>query len=235
MATPIKFSYAFQAIVDIVNQVPYSYEALIRGLNNEPPTTIFARISSICMADFDQTAREVAIALAAKLGAHKINLNFLPSSLSVSQYLEKTIAVLEKNHLNPNQLIIEITESEIIHHQNDFLNSINLCRSAGIKIAVDDFGAGYSGLNLLVNFQPDIIKLDMQLIRKIDAHGPRQAVIKAILEVCTALGIDVIAEGVETLPEYLWLKEQGICLFQGYLFSRPSFECLSPVNYPDKK
>ncbi|STX29428.1 signal transduction protein (EAL/GGDEF domain protein) [Legionella beliardensis] len=234
MATKVNFSYAFQPIVDVDNKVPYYYEALIRGLNNEPPTNVFAQISRVSFADFDQEARERAIKLAVQLGLkYDLSLNFLPSSLSAGNYLDRTIAALKENDFKTNQLIIEITESEIIHHHHDFLYGINKCRSQGIKIAIDDFGAGYSGLNLLVNCQPDIIKLDIQLIRKIDSHGPKQAVVRAILEVCTELGIDVIAEGVETLPEYNWLKQQGIYLFQGYLFAKPGFECLPSVSYPE--
>ncbi|WP_419418923.1 EAL domain-containing protein [Legionella sp. D16C41] len=234
MASKVKFSYAFQPIVDVVNKIPFSYEALIRGINNEPPTNVFAHVSRISFPDFDQEAREFAIGLAARLGLNcNLNLNFLPNSLAENKYIDKTIATLIENHFKPEQLIIEITESEFIHYHSDFFYGVNQCRRKGIRIAVDDFGAGYSGLNLLVNFQPEFIKLDMQLIRKIDTHGPRQAVVRAILEVCTALGIDVIAEGVETLAEYNWLKKQGISLFQGYLLARPGFECLPSISYPE--
>jgi blue light- and temperature-responsive anti-repressor len=234
MTQNIHFSYAFQPIVDVINRVPYSYEALIRGPNNEPPTSIFAQVSRISLPDFDQHAREFAIKLAVQLGLKlNLNLNFLPNSLSVGSYIEKTLAALKENGLNPNQLIIEVPESEIIHHQQDFLYSVRQCRSKGIRLAVDDFGAGYSGLNLLLTLQPDFIKLDMQLIRKIDVNYSRQAVVKAIVEVCRELNINVVAEGVESLSEYHWLTKQGIFLFQGYLLSRPGFECLPPINFPE--
>lgn len=234
MTQQVNFSYAFQPIVDAVNRVPYSYEALIRGSNNEPPTIIFAQVSKISLPDFDQRAREFAIKLAVQLGLTcNLNLNFLPNSLSAGGYIDKTLAAIKENQLNPHQLIIEVPECEIIHHQQDFLYSVRQCRSKGIRIAIDDFGAGYSGLNLLLNLQPDFIKLDMQLIRKIDAHPSRQAVIKAILEVCRELNINVIAEGVENPSEYKWLTEQGISLFQGYLLSKPGFECLPVITFPD--
>jgi EAL domain-containing protein (putative c-di-GMP-specific phosphodiesterase class I) len=99
-------------------------------------------------------------------------------------------------------------------------------------VAIDDFGAGYSGLNLLADFQPDQIKLDMKLVRGIERHGPRQAIVRAIDQACQDLGIDVIAEGVETVEEYAWLANQGIKLFQGYLFAKPAFESFPPVHYP---
>jgi EAL domain-containing protein (putative c-di-GMP-specific phosphodiesterase class I) len=100
-------------------------------------------------------------------------------------------------------------------------------------VAIDDFGAGYSGLNLLADFQPDQIKLDMKLVHGIECCGPRQAIVRAIDQACRDLGIDIIAEGVETVEEYTWLANQDIGLFQGYLFAKPAFESFPPVHYPE--
>jgi EAL domain-containing protein (putative c-di-GMP-specific phosphodiesterase class I) len=73
----------------------------------------------------------------------------------------------------------------------------------------------------------------MKLIRGIERHGPRQAIVRAINQICFELGIDVIAEGVETEMEYAWLASQGIHLYQGYLFAKPGFESLPSVHYPE--
>jgi EAL domain-containing protein (putative c-di-GMP-specific phosphodiesterase class I) len=73
----------------------------------------------------------------------------------------------------------------------------------------------------------------MKLIAGIERHGPRQAIVRAISQICSDLGIDIIAEGIETEYEYAWLASQEIRLFQGYLFAKPSFESFSPVHYPD--
>ena len=124
-----------------------------------------------------------------------------------------------------------MTEREGIVDQASFAELINEYRGLGLKVALDDFGAGYSGLNLLSNFQPDQIKLDMSLIRGIERHGPRQAIARAIGQVCFELGIDVIAEGIETVEEYGWLANAGVRLFQGYLFAKPAFEAFPPVHY----
>jgi EAL domain-containing protein (putative c-di-GMP-specific phosphodiesterase class I) len=130
--------------------------------------------------------------------------------------------------------VIEVTEGEVIVDTAHFAELINEYRALGMKFAIDDFGAGYSGLNLLVNFQPDQIKLDMFLVRGIDGHGPRQAIVRAIDQVCFDLGIDVIAEGVETIAEYEWLADQGVRLFQGYLFAKPGFESFPLIHYPER-
>ena len=87
--------------------------------------------------------------------------------------------------------MLEVTEGEIIADMTHFASLINEYRGLGLKVAIDDFGAGYSGLNLLVNFQPDQIKLDMFLVRGIEAHGPRQAIVRAIDQACRDLGVDV--------------------------------------------
>ena len=97
----------------------------------------------------------------------------------------------------------------------------------GLKVAIDHFGAGYSGLNMLADFQPSQIKIDMKLVGGIERNGSRQAIVRAVVQACTDLGIDVIAEGVESLQEYAWFSEHGVRPFQGYLFTRPGFESLA--------
>jgi EAL domain-containing protein (putative c-di-GMP-specific phosphodiesterase class I) len=103
---------------------------------------------------------------------------------------------------------------------------MNSYRARGLRVAIDDFGAGYSGLNLLAEFQPDAIKLDIQLVRDIESKGPRQAIVRAVIQACDDLGIEVVAEGVESEAEYRWFKRIGVRLFQGYYFCRPGFESL---------
>ena len=100
----------------------------------------------------------------------------------------------------------------------------------GFKTALDDFGAGYAGLNLLASFQPDIIKIDMELIRNIDASKSRQAIVKAVTRMCEELEVVVVAEGVETQSERDALLNFGINLFQGYFFCKPAFKAEGKVN-----
>jgi EAL domain-containing protein (putative c-di-GMP-specific phosphodiesterase class I) len=105
----------------------------------------------------------------------------------------------------------------------------------GFLTAIDDFGAGFAGLNLLADFQPDIIKLDMGLIRDINRHAARQSIVRSITRICEELKIGIIAEGVETIEECRYLQDIGINLMQGYLFSKPLFQqCGSSeaLNWP---
>ena len=140
----------------------------------------------------------------------------------------------EQYQILPEQIILEILESEIIEDFQIFADALREYRDAGLLFAIDDFGAGYAGLNLLAEFQPHMIKLDLHLIRGVHHKGPRQAIIRGLLRTCFELGIDIIAEGVETEREYRWLRAEGVDLFQGYLFAKPAFESLSTDFYIPK-
>jgi blue light- and temperature-responsive anti-repressor len=228
------FSFAFQPIVDASKREVVSYEALIRGACNESAPHVFQRVSRDGLFAFDQKARAHAINVAMRLGIScHLNLNFLPRSLEASpQSIVSTLEAANRVNLPIKRIVIELVECEIIEDHSHFSRLINEYRGLGLKVAIDDFGAGYSGLNLLAEFQPDQVKLDMKLISGIERHGPRQSIVRAVSEVCSDLGIEIIAEGVETEEEYAWLASQGIRLFQGYLFAKPGFESFPPVHYP---
>lgn len=228
------FSYAFQPIVDVLTREIFSYEALIRGPANEPAGRVLANVPEQDRYRFDEDSRVAAIAMAVRLGLDcHLNLNFLPRGLYASEAaITRTLAAAARHALPIERVILEVTEGEVIADYAHLGQQLNLFRSMGLKVAIDDFGAGYSGLNMLAEFQPDQIKIDMNLVRGIQRHGPRQAIVRAVVQVCGDLGIDVIAEGVESLEEYDWFVECGVRLFQGYLVARPGFECLPRAQYP---
>jgi len=229
------FTFAFQPIVDTETREIISYEALIRGLNNESAYEVLQQVPAVRLFAFDQGARVKAIDLAMRLGIGcNLNLNFLPRSLdSSAESILTTLEAANRANFPIKRIVLEAVEGEIIDNTSHFTQLINKYRGMGLKVAIDDFGAGYSGLNLLAEFQPDKVKLDMKLIRGIERNGPRQAIVRAVNQLCIDLGIDVVAEGVETQPEYAWLARQGIRLFQGYLFAKPAFESLPAVHYPE--
>jgi EAL domain-containing protein (putative c-di-GMP-specific phosphodiesterase class I)/CheY-like chemotaxis protein len=105
---------------------------------------------------------------------------------------------------------------------------VEMLRKRGYRIAVDDLGAGYAALGALATLEPEIVKLDMSLVRDIDRHPRKLRVVGAIATLCRELGSRVVAEGVETTSELRTLREAGIELIQGYLLARPSRELLTP-------
>jgi EAL domain-containing protein (putative c-di-GMP-specific phosphodiesterase class I) len=229
-----EFSFAYQPIVDIETRTVFAYEALVRGRANEPAGVIFGAIDPRDLHRFDRMARIRAIELAASLGLEtSLSLNLLPQSLDgAPDAVSSTIEAAMRARIPARNIIIEVTEGEMIHDPAGFAKRMNTYRAQGIRFAIDDFGAGFSGLNLLAEFQPDEVKLDMHLVRDIESKGPRQAIVRAVMQVCEDLGIDVIAEGVESDAEYRWFKRAGVRLFQGYLFCRPAFEALPAPIFP---
>ncbi len=229
------FSFAFQPIVDTHARVVHSHEALVRGLNNESASQVISRYSGDRMSAFDAACRSKAIEVAARIGVQThLNLNCLPSAvLNVAIGLDSMIEAANKHSFPLSRIIVEVTESEVIDNHACFAKVVNEYRRVGVGLAIDDFGAGYSGLTMLSEFQPDIVKLDMSLVRDIQSHGPRQAIVRAIAQVCVDLGIDFVVEGVETIDEFAWFSDLGVNLYQGHLFAKPMFENIPTFHIPD--
>ncbi len=227
------FTFAFQPIVNVTSGEIMSFEALVRGVNNETARQVMQQVGTTDLHSFDELLRSAAIPLAARLGIEcDLNLNMMPGSLESSgSAIASTLAIAEQHDISAKRITLEITESEIINDYTLFVEAINKHRNSGLKIAIDDFGAGHAGLNLLAEFQPDTIKLDISLVRNVDDHGPRQAIVRGVKRTCEDLGIDIVAEVVETLNEYWWFREEGIELFQGDLFAKPAFEELPLAFY----
>ena len=231
----VDFSFAFQPIVDTHARVVYSHEALVRGLHNESASEVLNRYSTDRMAAFDAACRTKAIEVAAGIGVQThLNLNCLPCAvLNKATGLDSTIEAANKHSFPLDRIIVEVTEAEVIDDHVRFAKVVNEYRRVGVRLAIDDFGAGYSGLTMLSEFQPDIVKLDMRLVRDIQSHGPRQAIVRAIAQVCVDLGIDFVIEGVETMDEFAWFSDLGVNLYQGYLFAKPMFEAMPTFHIPD--
>ncbi|MFP5226279.1 MAG: EAL domain-containing protein [Acidobacteriota bacterium] len=229
-----EYSFAFQPIVDAVARKVIACEALIRGPWDEPAWQVLNQVSPARLHFFDQTARLSAIELAVRLGIDRpLHFNFLPRSLDASP--KAALALIDAARqagVPPDRIVLEVPEAEIILERTRFAALLREARALGLRLAIDDFGATYASLTILDDLEPDQIKLDMRLIRAVDRPGPRQHILRAIRRACYDLDIDVIAEGVETLAEYQFLAGQRIRLFQGYLFAKPAFEALPPVQYP---
>jgi EAL domain-containing protein (putative c-di-GMP-specific phosphodiesterase class I) len=227
------YSFAFQPIVSATDGSIFSYEALLRGTNQEPAMDVINNIVATRKSGFHDESRVLALQWAASQGlSTHLNLNIMPSAvLSSTSAIPSTLEAAARFHIAPEQIVLEILESEIIGSLKGLSAALREYRSTGLLFAIDDFGAGYAGLNLLAEFQPDILKLDLRLVRDIEKKGPRQAIVRGVRRTCTDLGIEIIAEGVETESEFRWLKKEGIRLFQGYLFARPSFEKLLDSFY----
>lgn len=233
-----QFSYAYQPIVDIDMRSIYAHEALVRGPQGEGATTVLSKVNEANRYRFDQACRAKAIKTAAQLGmTSRLSINFMPNAIYRPELCIRATLAAAKTHGFPvEQIIFETVEGEHINDGKWLAEILREYKRIGFLTAIDDFGAGYAGLNLLSEFQPDIVKLDMGLVRGIDRNRPRQAIARGVVRICEELSIRVIVEGIETLGECLFLKDLGVSLMQGYLFSKPLFEACANaerVNWPE--
>ncbi len=228
------FTMAFQPILDVVEGEVYAQEALVRGLNGEGAGAILGRITEANRFAFDQRCRVKAVELAARLGLPgRVSINFLPNAVyEPSHCLRTTLEAARRTGTPLDRIILEVTEGERVTDAQHLKRILVTYKRSGLLTAIDDFGAGYSGLNLLAEYQPDIIKLDMHLVRGIDLEAARRAIVAGIVGVCRALGITPIAEGIETEGEMRTLRELGIRHMQGYLFARPQLGTVPTVIWP---
>lgn len=181
---------------------------------------------------FDQLCRTRAISTAARLGmASYLSINFLPNAVYRPEMCIRSTLEAAKAHNFPlDRLIFETVESEQLGDNKHLTNILREYREFGFKTAIDDFGAGHSGLTLLADFQPDLIKLDMALVRNVHLDRARQVIVRGIVTMCKDLNVTVIAEGIEHTGERDFLADCGIYLMQGYWFAKPAFQALPPID-----
>ncbi|MCI9871824.1 EAL domain-containing protein [Arthrobacter humicola] len=226
---------AFQPIYDAVAGRVWGSEALVRGLTGEGAFHVLSRVAPEQKYRFDQDCRVKAIELASRLfpaGEDLIlSINFMPNAVyEPAACLRATLLAARRCSFPTSSIMFEFTENEEVSDTAHLTNIITEYRKHGFTTAIDDFGAGHAGLGLLADFQPDLVKIDMKLIRGIDTSPAFQAVVAGIVGIAKELDITVLAEGTETEAEFRILKEAGIRLFQGYWFAKPAFEELPQIQ-----
>ncbi len=232
-----EFTMAFQPIVHATNQSIFAFEALVRGLEGQSAGSILAQVGPHNRYWFDQTCRIKAIQLASRLGLPNytntlLSINFLPNAVYQPQAcIRATLEAAHSCQFPTNRIMFEVTEGERIEHPEHLSSIFTEYMRQGFTTAMDDFGAGYSGLNLLATFQPQVLKIDMELTRSINSHKTRRIIVEGIVLVAGRLGITVIAEGIETPEERDCLIDLGIPLQQGFLFARPGLQQLPEPRF----
>lgn len=231
-ALDFDFLFAYQPIVDLAKRSIFAHEALVRGPNGESAYSVLSQVTDENRYSFDQACRVQAIRGASELGMKELlSINFLPNAVyQPSACIRSTFEAARLYQFPIEQIIFEVTEGEQVMDRPHLVNIFREYRRFGFRTAIDDFGAGYAGLNLLSEYQPDIIKIDMELVRDVDTSKPKQAIIEGIVSMCAALNVRVLAEGIETAAERDFLHNTGIDLMQGYLFCKPAFNAIGIVD-----
>ncbi|CAK9884856.1 MAG: Blue light- and temperature-regulated antirepressor BluF [Candidatus Erwinia impunctatus] len=228
----IDFTMAFQPIIDCKRKQIFGYEALVRGCNNESAFSVLSKVTDKQRYHFDQHCRVKAISLASQLGLSGVlSINFLPNAIyRPERCIQTTLEAARRYQFPVENIMFEFTENEQATDSKQLMSIIECYTKLNLRTAIDDFGAGYSGLNLLADFQTDLVKLDMALIRHIHKDRNRQIIVKHTVDMLRALNIEILAEGVETKEEYDFLKTLDIDYVQGYYFAHPGFESLPEVD-----
>ena len=231
---PFPFTMAFQAIVHASGI--FAYEALVRGPAGESAGSVLAQVNESNKYAFDQACRVKAIEMAAQLSPgnpQRVSINFMPGAVYRPETcIRKTLETAERVGVPLRNIIFEVTEGERVTDRAHLISIFREYRKHGLQTAIDDFGAGYAGLDLLAEFQPDILKLDMALVRGIDHRHASRSIVRSVVSMCRELDIQLIAEGVETPAELTTLLKLEVQFFQGYLFAKPQLERFAPATLP---
>ncbi|MFA7624088.1 MAG: EAL domain-containing protein [Pusillimonas sp.] len=221
-----QFSYAYQPILDVKKHSVFAHEALVRGPAGESAFSVLSKVNEDNRYKFDQACRVKAIQTAAAINLpSRLSINFMPNAIYKPELcIRTTLEAARQFNFPIDRIIFETVEGEQVNDGKWLAQVLKEYQRIGFLTAIDDFGAGFAGLNLLADFHPDILKLDMGLVRDIHVSKSRQAIVRGIAGIAAELDIMLVAEGVEVLDEYLCLRDLGIDLMQGYLFSKPLFE-----------
>ena len=219
------FTMAFQPIVDLSRDRIWGHEALVRGINGEGAGHILSRVTDDVRYRFDQNCRVKAIELAGDLfpdDGSRLSINFMPNAVyEPAACIRTTLMAAARVGFCSKRIVFEFTENEPVTDIAHVNNIISVYRRHGFLTAIDDFGAGFAGLTVLSSLMPDMIKIDMELIRDVNENRRKQAIVQGLTAICGDLGIIVLAEGVESEPEATALRDMGIHLMQGFYFARP--------------
>lgn len=205
----------------------YAYELLARFYHADGsmiyPNEIFAAAKARGrLYALDRTCRLTAVRHAKNI-TQKAFINFIPTSIYSPEFcLRSTIHLANKLGIDPYRLIFEVVESEKVEDMDHLKNILDYYHSKGFEYALDDVGEGYNTVEVLSFLRPNYMKLDIKYVQGVSTDVEKQKVAEDFLEKSLAVGSVPLAEGIEEIEDFEWLKDKGYELFQGYLFGKPA-------------
>ncbi len=206
----------------------YGYKCLMRAQVEDDVVMPGPMIEMARRADLvfqlDLAARRAAITGAAACHIQcKVFVNFMPNAIfNPESCLESTVRLIDEVGLTREQVVFEITESERLPESTYLKQIVDYYREHHFGVALDDVGAGFSSLGVLLAVRPDYVKIDMSLTRNVHLDADKALVASKLLETVQGLGMQTIAEGIEQPEELAWCTEHGVDFVQGFLFARPA-------------
>ncbi len=216
-----KLWMAYQPIISWSQKQMFGFEALLRTSEIAVPHPGVFLAAAERLRTLDTLGRTIRASVASTLAANPARtaafVNLHANDLSDESLYSLNAPLTEF----ASRVVLEITERESIDHIDDLKSRVDRLRALGFRIAIDDLGAGYAGLTAIAQLEPDIVKLDMSLVRGVATERTKRKLISSLVSVSADLGILVVAEGIETADERDALVDLGCDLLQGYLFARP--------------
>jgi EAL domain-containing protein (putative c-di-GMP-specific phosphodiesterase class I) len=224
-----RLAVAFQPIVDAqtLDRID-GYEALLRGVDRGRGAIAPARLLSAArdaglVPELERQVHDLAASTVSLFEPdQRLFINMTPTTACHRILgLEALRAAVERWMLDPGRVVVELTECEQMPDSADLRGIVERVHEAGFALALDDLGAGFSNLNLIHELEPDIIKLDMALVRDIHRDRVKAAIAETTIDMAQQLGITVVAEGIEQIEEFAWIRARGVEYAQGFLLGRP--------------
>jgi len=218
---------AFQPILLLRDRTVLGFEALSRGARGsglESADALFGTAERHgLLIELDRLCRARALLSAGRLPTNaRVFVNTLPATIRDPTFRGKPlIDFLDRAQVSPDRIVIEITERLVIENYAMFRDAMSDFTALGMSFAVDDVGAGYSGLELIARLHPHFLKIDMALVRNVHTSVVNQAMVKAIVTMSRAIGATVIAEGIHSQDELAMLDQLGVDFGQGFFLARP--------------
>ncbi len=226
-----EFRMHYQPLVNIETGEVEGAEALIRWIHPERGTIMpgdfiwlaeeTGFILEIGEWVLNKTCRQIQKWVESGVITGRVSVNLSAIQFAQPDILERVKSILTETGCSASFLEIEITESILVAHPETMRKTVENFKAEGITVAIDDFGTGYSSLAYLKRFQPDQLKIDRSFIHDVISDTGDIAIIRAIISLGHALGLSLVAEGVETREQAEFLKSEGCDLAQGYLYGKP--------------
>jgi len=220
----------FQPIFSMETGEPLGFEGLVRPIDGAPfpnAGSLFAAAEAANKTvELDLLCLEVVAAGAAQLPEDAyLSVNLSPRTLESSDFRSSDVKGIFRRHgIALDRIVLELTERETVEDLDQLRGNVKKLRSAGLRLAADDVGAGNAGLRLLSEIQFDVVKIDLSLIQNGSSHDPSHAILRALQGLAAQWGASVVAEGIETSEQLSVVRGLGITAGQGYLLGRPAKE-----------
>lgn len=221
------FHHYFQPIFDVKHQEKIGYEVLLRSsVFPNPDYTFQAAKKAKRLYELDEKSIEKALDTyhTSSFVQQELTLfmNVFPSSIIHDEFEEVLCQLLENYRINREQIVLEISESELIEDPELFLDAIKSLKRQGFAIALDDVGKGYANFDMMIDLDPDYIKLDRLFSDHLDQSKKKQQLIRFFLQYCQKNDVTLILEGLETEAEFKTARALGVPHAQGYFLGKPA-------------